>query len=144
MDDPLVSPEGERFLVQLRRLAAGEPDATASMYEVGLAVGLERTQARRVAQDLIGEDLLEIKTLSGRVALTESGLELADRLDQTPSQPTRLGPGPVLAAGDPARSALEKLLAGLKLELGQLGLDLGTLAEITADLRTLEAQLASP
>ena len=130
------------LLMELNRLTAGAPEAQASMYTVGEAIGLDRDGSAKAAEDLIAAGLVEIRTLSGGIGLSEAGLEAftEDRAQETPSP--HLGTDSPLDA--PRREQVEQILTRLKSELGQSGLDYETLAEIMADIRTVESQLASP
>ena len=52
----------QQFLLRLYEESHGDPAIKVSMYDIGAALGLERDAASRVAQDLIGSELIEIRT----------------------------------------------------------------------------------
>lgn len=60
------------------------------MYDIGQALGLDKDAARHLGEQLIGEGLLEIVSLSGSVSLTAEGSQAAD---------TGSAPGPAGAGG---------------------------------------------
>ena len=62
------------FLFALYQQTAGDQHAQASMYEVGAALGLDKTGASAISQDLMIEELIELKSLSGGIALMEGGV----------------------------------------------------------------------
>lgn len=130
------------LFMELTRSIEGDPESQVSMYTVGEGIGLDRDASAKAAEDLIASGLVEIRTLSGGIGLSEAGAAaLVD--DQAPAdQAPRLGTASPL---DTFRcEQVERILTRLKSEFGQSGLDYEGLAEMTADIRTIEAQLASP
>jgi hypothetical protein len=125
----------------LNRSTKGDREAQASMYALGEAIGLDRDDAAKAAEDLIALGLVEIRTLSGGIGLSEAGAEALSS-DQDPA-----GQTPRLGSDSPLDSdhceQVERLLARIKSELSSSGLVYETLAEMMADIRTIEAQLAS-
>lgn len=134
-----------QMLAELHRRTDGNPSASASMYDLGAAVGIERQEAQEVGQALIGAGLAAIVSLSGKIGLTAEGVAwLQERGAAAPAQAegVRLGSAPVVEAA--ARDAVEALVARLKTEAGDQQWPFEAFSELTADLRTIEAQLASP
>lgn len=130
------------LLMELHQSTAGAPEAQVSMYTIGASLGLDREDSAKAAEDLIALGLIEIRTLSGGIGLSEAGLEaLSGDRTQEP-RPARLGTESPL--GTPRCEQVERLVTRLKSELGRSGLHYETLGEIMADIRTIESQLASP
>ncbi|MEJ5359363.1 MAG: hypothetical protein WHT06_11895 [Desulfobacterales bacterium] len=132
-----------RFLLQLRKETGGNPSRAVSLYEVGLQLGWERPEALKAAENLMAEGLVEVRSLSGAIAISRAGLsaaeaELAAEVSAAP--PLRLGPDPILDGGLAPR--LRELLAELRLRTASLAAEIR--GELEADLRTIEAQLGSP
>jgi hypothetical protein len=135
-----------RYLIALCEATGGETAAQVSMYGIGEALGFDRTAAGRLAETLIGCDLVEVRTLSGGVGLTaegvaegrKSGAQLPGEADTGP----RLGDGPVVDAA--ARQAVEGVAGELKVGLGGFGLAADGLSELLTDLKTIDVQLTSP
>ena len=75
-----VSETGQRFLIQLFEQTGGDPSVQVSMYQIGELLGLEREAASKVAQDLIASELVEIRTLSGGIAITAGGSEMVQEV----------------------------------------------------------------
>jgi hypothetical protein len=116
-----------------------------SMYDVGGLIGLGRDAASRAAEGLIGEQLVEIRTLSGGIGISAAGSEMVQNLIGPPAsdagEPTKLGDEPLLNSA--GRQAVEQIVAEIKDQAGTLGLDFDTLTELMADLKTIDAQLES-
>lgn len=77
----MLTEEQQRFIDRLWESAR---TGSASMYDIGADIGLDRDTARHLGEDLIGREILEIVSLSGAVALTESGRGLTGG-DQDPA-----------------------------------------------------------
>jgi hypothetical protein len=133
------------FLQQLYHHTDGNVTAQVSMYEIGEALNLDRDASSQVAQTLIGLDLAEIKTLSGGIGISPDGIALIEGDGAGDEAGTgtgsRLSGEPVLSPAD--LESVEQLVGYLKEEAGGLGLSFDRLAELVADLRTIDAQLAS-
>lgn len=141
-----ISDDGIRFLQELYNRCGGDLSSTFSMFEIGQALGLEREKAGAVGEELIGWGLVEVRTLSGGVAIAENGIEKALQLrGQSAGQDDRrirLGAEPVLE--EAGRNAVDRLVSRLKSDIDDLGLGFDRLSEIMADLKSIEAQLSSP
>ncbi len=137
---------GTNFLVELFKRTKGDTDATTSMYDIGEALGLDRQAASKVAEDLIGMQLIEIRTLSGGVGITEAGVEEAVKHGAEPASPKGghivLGEGPVI--NDAERQGVEQVVAEIKIAAGGLNLDFDALSELAADIKTIDVQMTSP
>jgi hypothetical protein len=137
-----------QMLAELYRRTDGDPSASASMYDLGAAASIDRQDAQEVGQALIGAGLAAIVSLSGKIGITAEGVAyLQDRGVVAPAQPAqaagvRLGSAPVIEPA--AREAVEVLVARIKTEAGEQQWPFEAFSELTADVRTIEAQLASP
>jgi hypothetical protein len=146
MMDFEIDETGKQFLIQLFEQTRGDPSVQVSMYEIGESIGLPRDAASRVAEGLIGSQLVEIRTLSGGIGISAVGAELVQDL-VGPTAPdagasNKLGDEPLLNAA--GRQAVEQVVTEIKNQVGSLGLDYDTLTELMADLKTIDAQLESP
>ncbi|MCG6894984.1 MAG: hypothetical protein LJE65_15370 [Desulfobacteraceae bacterium] len=133
-----------RFLLALFEQSRGEPSVTVSMYDIGASLGWDRDDSAHIAEQLIGEGLLEVKTLNGGVSITGEGLAQVrgDEAEAASEGDVRLGVGPILTEDE--RAAVEGIVAALKTEAGEKSWDFEVLSEVMADLRALDAQLLSP
>ena len=140
------SEEAIQFLQELYRQCGGDPTGTFSMFDIGEAVGLDKDRAGAVGEELIGRGLVEVRTLSGGVALAESGIEKARELSGESSEEKgrrpQLGTGPVLDESGLAGG--DRVVSRLKSGIDDLGFGFEGLAEMMADLKSIDAQLASP
>lgn len=136
-----VSDEGREFLAAIHGRLDGDTSTQVSMYEVGQSIGWETDAIERVAQDLMGDGLLEFRTLSGGVAMTAEGVDVVAP-GKTGASGWRLGNDPVL--DETKRSGMESLLDAVKSALRASADEFERLAERVADIRTVDAQMASP
>lgn len=132
----------QHFFSELNRSTEGKTEVQASMYIVGEAIGLDREASERAAEDLIARGLVEIRTLSGGIGLSDEGVAALSEGHSRGKNAPRLGTDSPL---DAERGKLvDDLLTRLKAQLGDSGLRFEILAEVVADIRTIEAQMASP
>ena len=68
------------FLVELYHRTQGDASVRVSMFDVGESLELDRTLSLRIAEELIGTGLAEIKTLSGIIGITTDGVAEARQL----------------------------------------------------------------
>jgi hypothetical protein len=139
-----LDPTSRQFLETLYAQTGADTAAQISMYDLGAAMGLDRDQSTFTAEDLMAEGIIEIRTLSGDVGLSENGKALFrdDSDEDAPRTDNRLGHDSPL--DERQRALVEKLLTTLKGDIGEQPLGYDALAEMVADVRTVEAQLASP
>lgn len=138
-NDPLSA-----FLLALYSETGGDPSVKTSMQTVGAAIGLDKAQAGKAAEELIGQGWAEIKSLSGGIGITTEGIAAARHAGaaapdgDTPS----LGPGPLLDEAD--RQAVKMLLTQIKQEATKLPVDYAAMEEMVIDIKTAEVHLLSP
>jgi hypothetical protein len=145
MSNSELDETGQQFLIQLFEQTGGDSSAQASMYDVGEGLGLDRDTSSRIAETLIGLQLVEIRTLSGGIGISTEGADEVKRLTgglpPTGGSPGRLTDQPVM---DPVSTqGVEQAAGELKSQAGNLGLDFDGLSELMADLKTIDAQLGS-
>ena len=141
-----IQEKWQRFLAEVYLRTQGDPATTVSMYDIGEALGMDRQNSLRTAEYLIGTGFVEIKTLSGGIGITDQGLARAQQLGISVADDgiafTSLGDVPVL--DEAGRQIVEQVAAELKSQMGEKGLDFDSLAELMADLKSVDAQLSSP
>lgn len=140
-----LSETGQQFLIRLFEQTRDDLSAQVSMYDIGGLLGLERDDASRVAEELMGLQMIEIKTLAGGIGISAAGSEMVQELigplASGAGQSARLGDEPLLNSA--SRQALEQIVAEIKDQAGTLGLDFDALTELMADLKSIDAQLGS-
>jgi hypothetical protein len=140
------NPEAKRYLTELCSMTQGNTGAQVSMFDVGAAIGLEKTEAGMMAEELIVQGLAELKTLSGGIGITSQGVEMIRGKTVAAPVPAgdalQLGSGIVL--GEKGRQAVEKVAADIRAALVQQGATVGQLEEIIIDIKTIETQMLSP
>ncbi len=132
------------FLDIVYRQTDGDPSAQVSMYEAGAALGLEKSGAGLLAEGLMVEGLVELRTLSGGISITNEGmacLGYSARGSSVTAEP-QLGTGELLTQED--RDLLAKLNAEIQAAVSSRQLDYAVVEELVIDLKTIEVQLLSP
>ena len=80
MDDSDVQETLNRFVIELYLQTQGDPCNTVSWYDIGETLGLDREVSSRMAEEVIGTGLAEIKTLNGGITITDDGIDEARKL----------------------------------------------------------------
>jgi len=141
-----ISQEEKSFILELHNIVGDNVDAQVSMYEVGASLGMEKGATTAMSQDLMIEELVELKTLAGGIGITTKGLQLLRKqgliAGSAGEQLVRLGKGPFLDKED--REQLEKLMAEIKAGIFSTPTSYPQIEELVIDLKTLETQLLSP
>jgi hypothetical protein len=145
MNNSELDESGQQFLIQLFEQTGGDSSAQASMYDVGEGLGLDRDTSLRVAETLMGLELVEIRTLSGGIGISTEGANevkrLAGGMFAADGPPGKLTDQPVMDSA--SSQGVEQAAGELKSQAGNLGLDFDGLSELMADLKTIDAQLGS-
>lgn len=131
----------QRFLAALIEKAAGDTQKQVSMYQIGTAMELSKAETSRIAEDLMVDGLVEIRSLSGAIGLTPAAVSDYSPESHAPAGAVVLGNSKQIKAE--ALPVLENLLKEIKNKVAGLTLDFDDMSECTADIRTIEAQLAS-
>lgn len=145
MENRDLSDIGQQFMIELFEQTRDDQSVQVSMYDIGGRLGLERDAASRVAEELIGLQMVEIRTLAGGIGISAAGCEMVQGLigplAADSGDAVKLGVEPLLNSA--GRHALEQIVAEIKDQAGMLGLDFDTLTELMADLKSIDAQLES-
>ena len=138
------NPQVKAYLYELYTRTKGDPQIQVSMYEVGESLGLERTEARKMAEDLFIDGYAELKTLAGGIGITSQGLEFLDVkiVLQADNESPSLGSNTVLEGQ--AKEAVEKIIGEIKESLTGNSKAYIRLEEMVIDIKTIEIQLLSP
>ncbi len=136
--------EKTEFLAKLYTLTQGDTAQQHSMYDVGAHLGLEKDLAGKIAEDLIGQGLVEIKTLSGGISITMQGVEAAQSMAGPAESPSEfsLGGGAIIEA--PGRTAVDHILGAIKTHFSRNTTPYDQLEELVVDIKTIETQMLSP
>jgi len=137
--------EAKRYLTELCTKTQGDTGVQISMFEVGATIGLEKSEASMIAEELIIEGLAELKSLSGGISITSKGLTLIQGEGKGPALKgagLQLGSGQVL--GDQGRQAVQKIIKDIRGALVSGKTTLGQLEEVVIDIKTIETQMLSP
>lgn len=133
------------FLDELYRLTHGDMAAQVSMYDVGSTLGLDKVESGSLAETLIYEGLVELKTLAGGIGITSEGLArlgMAAPADTAAEATLAFSNGPVINERD--RLMIEKIIRQMKEGVTRQPVAYDSLEEIVIDLKTIELHLLSP
>lgn len=134
---------GKDFLNELYRQTDGNLDLQVSMYEIGAALGLEKSSAGGLAEELIYQGLIELRTLSGGISLCPEALEfLGLKGSGGPEQQEHVLSRASVADSDDI-AIVNKLMSAAKHTLPGSSLPYEQLEEAMIDLKCVELQLLS-
>lgn len=134
----------KNFLEELHRQTKGDLQSQSSMYEVGASIGLAKGEAGSLAETLMVEGLVELRTLSGGISITREGLSSLGISAACPSANTDQRFSNDLIANKDDLAILCRLIDTMKTSLSGLKMEYNQLEEIIIDLKTIEVQLISP
>ncbi len=133
------------YLEELYRQTGGDIEVQVSMYDVGAAIGLDKSEAGSLAEQLMVQGQTELRTLAGGISITPDGLTvlgISTSSQNRAENSLHLGEGPV--ADETDRHTVHLLTEEIKNEISGLGLDYALLEEIVLDLKTIEVHMLSP
>ncbi len=132
------------FLIQLYTITGGDPAAKTTMKDVGAAIGLDKEQSGKVAEELIGKGYVEIKTLSGGIGITSEGVETARAQGAAPvgGSGARLSDRPTL--NDDDRQTVNGIVSDTKQAVSKLKSDYTGLEQMVIHIKTIEVYLLAP
>lgn len=133
-----------QFLEQLYTLTKGDPMVQQSMYDVGSNLGWDRERSGKIAEDLIGQGLVEIKTLSGGIGITTDGIAAVQSTTGPTHSPGTPSLGSATVMDETGRSTVSGLLDEIKILLTQSAAPYPQLEEMVIDIKTIETQMLSP
>jgi len=134
------------YLQQLYQMSGGDVTAEISMYDVGAALGLDKSEAGSVAEDIIIDGYAELKNLTGGISITAEGLRLfevetSDETDGLTEGRFVLGEAEVLPTE--VCKAVEQLAGEIRKATAEGGFSYSQIEELVIDIKTLETQLLS-
>ncbi len=123
----------------------GDTQKQVSMHEIGNEAGLDKSASKNIAEELMSLGLIDIRTLSGGIGLSEEGALEAQRWfsDIPGIGPAGITLGNHPVVGEKNGAVITDILTGLKPRIGKLGMAFDDLTELLADIQSLEAQLRS-
>lgn len=133
------------YLNELCQQTGGDIEKQASMYDIGMVIGLEKSVAGSLAEELMVQGLVELKTLSGGIGITSEGLAvLGISVTASPANldQRRLSDNPVTTDAD--REVIQVITSEIQNTISSKQLEYALLEEIVLDFKTLEVQMLSP
>ncbi|BHH85036.1 hypothetical protein [Desulforhopalus sp. 52FAK] len=133
------------YLQELYNSTQGNIEAQVSMYDIGLNIGIDKAEAGRVAEGLMVQGLIELKTLAGGISITEEGLislGITPQSENTPDE--QLTFSSELIANDSDRDISKKFITAIQAELTKENLEYTIIEQIVLDIKAIELHLISP
>ncbi len=134
----------ESYLLELYQQSEGNIETTVSMYGVGTAIGLEKAAAGSMAEDLMVQGFIELRTLAGGISITIDGLK---KLGKPAPAPVDDNDQEVLSKEVITDDADNRIAHNLANELKELitsaDMAFDTVEEIVMDIKTIELHLMS-
>jgi hypothetical protein len=133
------------FLYELYRQVDNEEIPQVSMHSVGANLGLDKAEATALAEELMINDLVELKTLAGEITITPAGLEVLQEhglVAEKTTKSCKLSGEVILTDGD--QKIIQEFLTVVRLALAHGTPEYKQLEEAVIDIKTLEVQLLSP
>lgn len=136
---------GNDFLYELYRQVDDQETPQVSMHSVGASIGLDKTEAIALAEELMINDLVELKTLAGEIGITPAGLAILQEhglIAEGKAKSYKLSGEPVLTDDD--QKVIREVLSIIQLALAHGASEYEQLEEAVIDIKTIEVQLLSP
>ena len=141
----LSNPELTAYLNQVKDMTGADPAQQVSMYDAGEALGLDRSQAEEMAQALFIEEYAELKTLSGGIGITASGLKaLGVPLPKSASGSANDTISREYVMTEEDKQVLDRLLEDVKSAIAGQPVDYTLLDSVVTDIKTIELHMLSP
>ncbi|WP_136799065.1 hypothetical protein [Desulfosediminicola ganghwensis] len=137
------TPEKDSFLQELHRTSGGEARTHVSMYKLGESLGLTRSEASALSEDLIIDGYVELQNLSGAISITQEGLAAIGITAEVspPQNLPQLSGEKIITDND--SQLLNRAIDKVRKCTFNTDTDLAQLEELLIDLKTLEIQLLS-
>lgn len=142
MDSDQIS--STAYLQELYNNTQGNLETQVSMYDVGLAIGIEKTEAGKIAEDLMVQGYVELKTLAGGISITGEGLSLLGFSAPSSTATDKeyaLSAGPLVNDND--RTIIAAIVSNIHEEFTALGPDFSMAEQLVLDLKAIDIHLLS-
>lgn len=132
------------YLQELYNATQGNLEKQVSMHDVGQTIGVDKSEASRIAEDLMFQGYIELRTLAGGISITNEGLSSLGITPQSETNETvfKLSSGPVISDDD--RQIIETILSNIKNELPRDTSAYPSIEQVVLDIKAIELHLLSP
>jgi hypothetical protein len=154
------------LLRHLYETSQGDRYSIVNLFELAEELGIDREEAHPIADYLAGEGLLKFQTLGGGIAITHAGIVQMERALSEPDEPTDFFPPvnviyvesmshsqiqqattastQIYSFPEDKLGALDDFIQELRGRIPELELNEDKVAELEAEISTLQAQSKSP
>lgn len=132
------------YLQELYDTTQGDPEVTVSMHDIGLAIGIEKSEAGRIAEELMVTGYIELKTLAGGIGITSDGLTSLGITPQPDQNETslQLSSGADITSED--RQVIDTILGNIKNTMTAQNHEYQSIEQAVLDIKVIELHLLSP
>ena len=135
------SEAAKNYLMELHSMSQGETGVQISMYDVGVNIGLDKTESSALAEDMIMQGLIELVSLSGGIAITQEGVKALGLVPSTDAGVSFTLPDAMIL-NEEETEKLQIIVDDLK-KHDFSNLSYEDLEELVLDIKTLDIQLLS-
>lgn len=132
------------YLQELYNTTQGDPEVTVSMHDIGLAIGIEKAEAGRIAEELMVTGHIELKTLAGGISITDEGLASLGITPQSSKNESSLKLSAERIISDEDRQVIDTILGNIKNGLAAQKYEYHVIEQIVLDIKVIELHLLSP
>ena len=132
------------YLQELYNTTQGDPEVTVSMHDIGLAIGLEKSEAGRIAEELMVTGYVELKTLAGGIGITNDGLTSLGITPQRGNNETALQLSSGTDITDEDHQVIDTILSNIKIAIASQKLEYRSIEQTVLDIKVIELHLLSP
>lgn len=132
------------YLQELYNTTQGDLEVTVSMHDIGLAIGVEKSEAGRIAEELMVTGYIELKTLAGGIGITNEGLSSLGITPQPDKSKAALQLSTGIVINDEDRQVIDTILSNIKNEFSRQTHEYQAIEQAVLDIRIIELHLLSP
>lgn len=132
------------YLQELYNTTQGNTETQVSMHDTGLNLGFDKAESGRIAEELMVQGYIELKTLAGGISITDEGLSFlgfTPQINSSEAKTLTLSSGPIANEDDITMS--KNVMTSIQNELSSLELDFPIIEQIVLDLKAMDIHLLS-
>jgi hypothetical protein len=132
------------YLQELYNVTQGNTETQVSMHDTGINLGFDKAESGRIAEELMVQGYIELKTLAGGISITDEGLRFlgfTPQSNRSEVEALTLSSGPIVNEDD--KAMCKKVMSSIQNELSTLELDFPSIEQIVLDLKAMDIHLLS-
>ncbi len=142
MDNDEIAMKG--YLQAVYDSTQGDPEIQASMHEVGIPLGYDKAESGRMAEELMVNGYVELRTLAGGISITTTGLDYLGFQTASPPSGSNIQLSGEVFATEGDKALIEKMCSAIKAAIAEQSIDPAAMEQAVFDLKALDLHLLSP